>query len=299
MSNNNHVVNISGEHHFPRGFTISDNRIEDDLQKFLTPAEYVIWRQYLRFWGSNKRKAYPSLSYLKESTGLSEKTIRKCNKELKEKKFLTYVSGKSGKSNLYTYKPIEEIMKHYYGTTVVGREEKSERTPIYEAKDIITIGDFLQSLNDQQAICVSVFLNHYLEKYKEILGYEYNLDKNDEKSIKKQITDLCSNIDRYVKLIDAFFTSKNSYIQKSDRSIYFFFTPKIKKILISEQSQTDQGRWDAQAEEIWNKIKEDVSNRPNRSGIKDWLTSKIHFSGANKTRDEYVINCLIKKTEEY
>jgi len=302
MSSKNHVVNISGEHHFPRGFTISDNRIEDDLQKYLTPAEYVIWRQYLRFWGSNKKKAYPSLAYLKEKTGLSEKTIRKCNKGLSKKKFLTYATGKSGKSNIYHYEPIDDIMKRYYGGIGVNPEEKVERQPIdEEKKDTVNVGDFLKSLYDNEAAYVGAFLNHYMERYKELFGFEYILDKIDVKSVWSQIKVLVNNIDAQVKLIDAFFDSKNSYIQKSDRSIYFFFTPKVKKILISEHGQTNQGRWDAQAQKLWLELKYrfDVVERPKPSEIEKWVRQNIRLSGANKNRDEHVIAYLIKKVGEY
>src|SRR5208337_2439544 len=104
------VFSTNDDVRFPRGFSVTDNRIQDELQRYLSPSAYCIWSQYLRFWGSDKKKAYPSLSYLSNVTGLAERTIRKCNVELVNKKFLKKKSGSSNSSNVYYYVPIEEIL---------------------------------------------------------------------------------------------------------------------------------------------------------------------------------------------
>src|SRR6056297_2633843 len=119
------VINVNEQCSFPNGYTITDNRIEDFLQKLLSPSAYVVWRQYLRFWGGDKSSAYPSLAYLSERTGMSEKTIRRCNKELVEKGFMTYIPGNSKRANQYYYISIENLMSKFYGGQIM--EEKPTR----------------------------------------------------------------------------------------------------------------------------------------------------------------------------
>jgi len=296
-----HVINIEGEYNFPRGFTISDNRIEDMLQRHLTSAEYVVWRQYLRFWGSNKKKAYPSLAYLSRVTGLSEKTIRKCNKELRKKKFLTYISGRPGRSNLYTYKSIEKIIKYYYGSEDAKNVEVEEEVvPIREDNLSTTkLEEIFNQLTDKESINVLLFISHFRDKYTEHYGYTYELDKKDAKVLVDKAIDLF-NVEKYLNLVDIFFKTKNAYIEKSDRSIYFFFRPTVLKTLIAEYNDTDKGRWEAQAEKIWSKLLLILSeDRPGYFDIKEWVLNRTKLSGANRKRDEHVVMILVKRVREY
>lgn len=301
MPQKSHVVNVDGEYNFPRGFTISDNRIEDMLQRHLAPGEYVVWRQYLRFWGSNKKKAYPSLAYLSNVTGMSEKTIRKCNKELRRKKFLTYISGGPGRSNLYTYRPIEKIIKYYYGSEdakdVVVEED---HVPIREVeRDDQKVRSIFDKLTDKESVFVASFLSSFKEGYDSRYGYVYEPDEKDAKVLVEKANDL-TDIEKYINLIKTFFTTKNSYIDKSDRSIYFFFRPTVIKALVSEYSDTDKGRWEAQAGRIWSEIEEKlVDNRPEYSEIESWIRENTHLGNANKRRDEHVVTILVKRVREY
>lgn len=299
MSKRPPVVNVDGEYNFPRGFTISDNRIEDMLQRHLSPTEYVVWRQYLRFWGSNKKKAYPSLSYLSTVTGLSEKTIRKSNKELSRKKFLTYVSGCPGRSNLYTYQPIEKIIKYYYGSEdakdVIVQDEP---TPIREVDPGTTkVESIFDKLSNKDSIFVNAFIERFREDYKSRYGYDYELDDKDAKELVDRAAEL-TNVDLYINLIDTFFKTRNSYIEKSDRSIYFFFRPTVMKAVISEYNDSDVGRWDAQAARLWEKLEKELKNQTPKD-IEEWVVENTHLGGANKKRDNHVIAILVKRVREY
>jgi hypothetical protein len=301
MAKQSHVINIDGEYSFPRGFTISDNRVEDMLQRYLAPSEYAVWRQYLRFWGSNKKKAYPSLAYLSNVTGLSEKTIRKCNKELRKKKFLTYISGGPGRSNLYTYKSIEKIIKYYYGNeNAKNIKLEEEVVPIREDNlDIKKIDETFKKLTDVESINVMMFISNFRDGYTERYGYPYELDEKDAKILVDKARDLF-DADKYINLINAFFKTKNAYIEKSDRSIYFFFRPTVIKALISEYNESDKGRWEAQAEKLWNEIKPKLANdKPEYSKVEDWVRKNTRLGSANKRRDEHVVTILIKRVKEY
>lgn len=297
MSKQSHVINIDGEYNFPRGFTISDNRVEDMLQRYLTSSEYAIWRQYLRFWGSNKKKAYPSLAYLSNVTGLSEKTIRKCNKELRKKKFLTYISGGPGRSNLYTYRSIEKIIKYYYGNENAKNIKLEEVAPIRE-DSFKKVNEIFEQLTDIESINVMMFISCFRDGYTERYGYPYELDEKDAKVLIDKAKDLSDK--KYLNLINPFFNTKNAYIEKSDRSVYFFFRPTILKTIISEYNESDKGRWEAQAEKLWNEIKLKLTdNKPEYSKIENWVRKNTRLGNANKKRDEHVIAILIRRTREY
>jgi len=282
MTKQSHVINIDGEYSFPRGFTISDNRVEDMLQRYLAPSEYAVWRQYLRFWGSNKKKAYPSLAYLSNVTGLSEKTIRKCNKELRKKKFLTYISGGPGRSNLYTYKSIEKIIKYYYGSEDAKKLELEEVAPIREdSLNTKKVNEILGQLTDIESINVTMFVSCFKDRYTERYGYPYELDEKDAKVLINKSRDLF-DADKYINLIDTLFKTKNAYIEKSDRSIYFFFRPTVIKALISEYNESDKGRWEAQAEKLWNEIKPKLANdKPEHSKVENWVKRVRKYLGSN------------------
>lgn len=288
MANKSHVASVDGEYYFPRGFTISDNRINDNLQRFLTPSEYSVWSQYLRFWGSNKKKAYPSLSYLSKVIGLSEKTIRKCNKELVKKKFLTYIQGGPGRSNLYIYKSIDSILTHY---KIKARPKVAEeREPIAEGSSIDKVERTLNKLNDERKKASDSFIETFKERYFNKFSCEYILEERDAIAIYKSILN-----DNYDKLIDTFFNSKNKYIKKSDRSIYLFFRPTIIKSVIAEYGETDRGRWDAQVNNIIANLKT-KKLLPNMSdNIESWLSENVKLSGANSERDAYVKAALVEK----
>ena len=304
MPKQSHVINVDGEYNFPRGFTISDNRIEDMLQRHLSPGEYVVWRQYLRFWGSNKKKAYPSLAYLSNVTGMSEKTIRKCNKELSRKKFLTYISGGPGRSNLYTYKPIQKIIKYYYGSEDAKNVVVEEHTvAIREVEpDSKKVNEVFDKLTDKESVFVNAFRCEFVKGYEERYSYAYELDEKDAKTLVGKANELI-DIEKYTNLIKTFFTTKNSYIDKSDRSIYFFFRPTVIKSMVSEYNSTDKGRWEAQAEKMWNDIRwtlqDDALGKPEYKDIEKWIRERIKLGGANKKRDEHVVAILVKRVREY
>jgi hypothetical protein len=145
-----------------------------------------------------------------------------------------------------------------------------------------------------------MFLGVFKNEYKNYFGIEYNEDENDVKSIISNIKDIWENDKRYLKLVEIYFKPDN-YLDTSDRSIYFFFRPKTLKMLASKYLQTDMGRWDAQAEEIWDKQLKPIANNkslddrikyPNEA---DWIKAKIKFGSANKNRDIYVLSYLVDK----
>lgn len=287
-ANTNGVIVSNEAVDFPRGFTITDNRIEDNLQRFLTPSEYAVWRQYLRFWGSNKKKAYPSLAYLSKVIGISEKTIRKCNKELVRKKFLTYIQGGPGRSNLYIYKSIDSILA-YYKVKLEPKADK-EREPIVEGGSLDKVDKALNKLEDNRKSASDSFIKTFKEEYFNKFGCEYILEERDAIAIYKSILS-----DNYDKLIETFFDSKNKYIKKSDRSIYLFFRPTIIKSVIAEYSETDRGRWDAQVNNIIANLKTKKLLPNKTTDIEPWLNENVKLSGANSERDAYVKAALVEK----
>lgn len=264
------VYNIDEPVNFPRGFTISDNRIEDDLQKILSPKAYCVWRQYLRFWGSDKKDAYPSLLYLANATGLSKKSIREANKELVRKDFIRYTRGNSTRSNTYHYIDINIIHSKYYSH----RKYEKENDELTENETLILI-DFKL-------------------KYNEHFGEQYLATKRDYKCI-KEFT-LKYDLDTIFEIIKIFFKTKNTYITNSDYSLYFFMKEHTQKILRSEFIQSDIGRWRAQAERIF---KEHIYNKIEsiKDDTSEWLEKNINLSGANKERDEYIFSFLKSKIE--
>ena len=255
------VVNQSCE--FPCGYTISDNRIEDYLQKLLTPAAYVVWRQYLRFWGNGKNAAYPSLSYISDKTGLSEKTIRRANKELVEKGFLNYNRGFSGEPNRYYYVPIEKIMSRYYNhKSVLKREPK-----------------------------VNKFIEIFSEKYKEKFSTNYIVEKKDVNAITKNIKEVVDNFQMNIELLGVYFKSKNKFISNSDYSIYLFFVDSVRKSLINELQQTDRGRWIKQAESILSSLE------LSKIKTKEDLIKSLKLSGGSSIRDKFVLEYIYNKLD--
>jgi hypothetical protein len=280
---------------------MSDNRIEDCLQRFISPSAYCIWRQYLRFWGGDKKKAYPSLAYLSRVTGLSERTIRKVNKELVKKGFMRMISGHSNKSNTYLHIEINKILKLYEKKTELIEIKEEADPPVSEIENESFIAQkFIDKLGDREATFVSMFLGIFKNEYKEYFGIEYNEDAGDVKAIIDNVKDICENDKRYIKLIEIYFKQDN-YLDTSDRSIYFFFRPKTLKMLASKYLQTDMGRWDSQAEDIWTKqLKSIANNKSIEDKIKypneaDWIKSRVKFGGANKNRDTYVLSYLVDK----
>lgn len=288
-----HVVSVEGDIRFPRGFTISDNRIEDELQKFLSPSAYCIWRQYLRFWGSNKKRAYPSLSYLSEATGLAERTIRKCNKELIKKKFLKKKSGDSTKSNSYFYVPIEDIIRQCKVENIIVEEEHTEliREQPYNFDKVIHIIDKSECSSEIRSFIYN-FCGSYVIKF----GFDYTLEEDDAQALIKNVN-LVKEQPRIFYLIKLFFKTKNEYIDESDRSIYLFFRPKVLKALISEYANSDEGRWEAQAEKMWKEVGSDLIGKTAEE-IETLVKAEIHFGSANKIRDEFVIKYLIDKAQK-
>jgi DNA-binding transcriptional regulator YhcF (GntR family) len=303
MSNDIVVVNKSVV--WPNGFCMSDNRIEDCLQRFISPTAYCIWRQYLRFWGGNKNKAYPSLAYLSKVTGISERTIRKVNRELVEKGYLKKTSGHSNKSNTYYYVEVSKILKRYESKLEKQEAEIDANPPISEIEiDSSKVQKLIDGVSDKEAVFVNIFLGQFKARYKDKFGIEYNEDENDVKSIISNFKGLMDNVERFINLIEIFF-KPDEYLDTSDRSIYFFFRPKTIKALASKYLQTDVGRWDAQADKIWEeKLKpiatketqiDAISRRRLYSNDRDWIKAHVKFGSANTARDVYVMSSLLKK----
>ena len=288
MARNKHVINVEESVHFPKGFTISDNRIEDCLQKFLTPSEYCIWRQYLRYWGSNKKVAYPSLSRLSEATGMSEKTIRKSNKSLVIKGFIKYRRGCSNRSNRYYYVSIERLINKYCkDEDIKVYEYDSRKDPIldYAEDEDRAFEKQYNKLTELEKYFYTFWKESYLFK----MGINYFPSKKDMEAIKSLKVDNEIEIDR---LINIFFNSKNKYIQKSDMSIYFFSRPKTMQIIISEFNDTDRGRWLAQANKYYDKVKH-LKDGPNiDKEIDNILGTKL---GSNSTRKSFIKSIIIDK----
>jgi len=299
MSNDIVVVNKAVS--WPNGFCISDNRIEDCLQRFISPSAYCVYRQYLRFWGGDKKKAYPSLAYLSKVTGMSERTIRKVNKELVKKGFMKMTSGHSNKANTYLHIEISKILKLYEKKTESIDNEEELNPPISEVEvDSTKAQKLIDNLVDRDGVWTTLFLEKFKAKYKESFGIEYHEDENDVKAIVANIKDIWENDKRYFNLIEVYFKPDN-YFDTSDRSIYFFFRPKTLNNLASKYLQTDIGRWDAQAEDVWNKqLKAIVNNKSIEDKIQypnegDWIKARVKFGSGNKARDAYVLSYLLEK----
>lgn len=298
------VVNVSESCHFPFGYTMTDNRIEDYLQRLLSPGAYVVWRQYLRFWGGNKESAaYPSLSYLSERTGMSEKTIRKCNRELVEKNFMLYISGNSKKSNQYYHIPIEKIMTiHYgneYGPEGTLDKENNPVPPVKQKDQRIErkIKGVLDSLDDENRSTAEDFLNIFKTKYKSKMGAPYVTEYTDVSTLVSNLENIKQNYKLYTGLIERYFDSKNKYIEISDYSIHFMFVPKVIKALISEYYQTNYGRWLSQANKIAEKLERELQEKriEDKDEIVKYIEDNVNFSGANQERDKFVYERIIEK----
>lgn len=282
------VFSTSESVNWPRGFTVLDNRIQDELQRYLSASAFCIWSQYLRFWGGDKKKAYPSLSYLSNATGLSERTIRKCNRELVDKKFLKKKSGSSNSSNIYFYVSIEKILKYYAD----GTEPEAEKESVSEKP--IDIPSLTSDMKDD--VAAALFINTFINWH----NGEYVMSEKDKDALIESSGELNS------ALLDVFFKTKNNYIANSDHSIYFFFRPKTLQILKSEYLRSDTGRWSAQADRAWATLLPILGN-PQTPEIEDeviadldgFIKTYVKFSHGNSNRDVFVLNFLKQKIEAY
>lgn len=278
----------------PIGFTVTDNRIEDYLQRHLSSSAYCVWRQYLRYWGRDRKVAYPSLSTISLQTGLSEKTIRTANKELVEKGFLKYKSGCSNRSNQYKFIDIESLMIKYYGYSIPKEVEDEDVPPItQEDRDDADFKNRYSKFTREQ----KDFYTLFTQKYHEKMLIEYVPSKNDMRAISK----IENNFNQ--EMLTTFFYCRNKYIEASDYTIYFFLRPKTQQIIISEFNQTDIGRWVAQAEKYWTELKEehideinDIKNDSN-DFIYCWIGGALdkRLSGSNTDRDAFIANYLVNK----
>ena len=274
------VFSTNDDVRFPRGFSVTDNRIQDELQRYLSPSAYCIWSQYLRFWGSDKKKAYPSLSYLSNVTGLAERTIRKCNVELVNKKFLKKKSGSSNSSNVYYYVPIEEILNFYAD----GTEPKAEKESVSEKP--IDVSILTCDMNDK--VAAALFINSFISWH----NGEYVLSEKDTEALKENDQNLNPI------LLDTFFRAKNAYVANSDHSVYFFFRPKTQQILKAEYLKSDAGRWTAQAEKYWANIRHLVTSEV-LNDLNTFIQTNVKFNRGNSTRDAFVYKYLEQKIEAF
>lgn len=299
MKKSKPVFNINEPAHWPNGFTISDNRIEDFLQRFISPSAYVAYRHYLRFWGSNRQNAYPSLATLKERTGMSEKTIRKANKELVKKGFIKYIRGGPNRSNLYKFEFIECILKRYQ----IEIEALEADFVDISAEDInsFKIEKEIEKIKEKNIV------QEFLEVFKSIFmaqkSFIYPVEASDIKAIARNINNVAQNIDDYKMLVEIFFKSRNPYIQKSDYSIFFFFTAKVQKILFAEFGETPEARWKTQSEKAWQNLRlvldDQLEDLRTDLEIIAWIQKYTHFSRANQERDNFVIQYLLDKVKHY
>jgi hypothetical protein len=289
---NRNVISVNEKINWPRGFTLIDNRIQDELQRHLSPSAFCVWFQYLRFWGSDKKKAYPSLSYLSRVTGLAERTLRKCNNELVNKKFLKKKSGSSNSSNVYYYVPIEKILKYYEDGT---EPEATEKSVSEKVTNIIDVPTLINDIPESNKLSATMFIQDFIKGHG-----EYVPDDRDIEALKENISIISSS------LLEVFFKTKNQYIANSDRSMYFYFRPKTQQVLKAEFLKTDIGRWTAQAEKQWDNIKHLVEsevqfskgwtqvNDEDRS-IKTFIETHVKFNRGNSTRDKFVHDYLVRK----
>jgi hypothetical protein len=304
--NNTGVINIDEGVNFPNGFCISDNRIEDYLQRLISAQSYVVWRQFLRFWGKNKTTAYPSLKTLSERTGLSEKTIRECVEELVDKCFITKDGGNSISSNRYNYIPIENILLNYYGTTDPRKKEKNRIED--RRKKTTNVKKPLEKLNEKNRTFVEFLLFQFMEHYESKMGQNYDPDKKDIESLLNNVVKIRNQFDFLVELVGIFFKTRNKYIQESSYNLYFFLRPKTQNLLVAEYNQTDKGRWDSQARKIFEKIKPEIKKLNKEEGwpfilsdlnsIENWIRENVKFSGGNSDRDNHVFNYLVRAIKE-
>lgn len=300
------VVNVNEACSFPNGYTMSDNRIEDHLQKLLSPSSYVIWRQYLRYWGGDKSTAYPSLSLLSEKTGLSEKTIRKCNKELREKGFMHYTQGNSNRSNQYHYVSIESLMVKFYGSELgpakTGQASKpaGENVPPIKEQDNKIKNKITKLINDlsgENRVTAESFISMFKTYYKDKFGIAYGLEVSDIRSLAYNIEEVKDKFQLYAGITDRYFRTQNKYIEDSDYSMHFLFVDKVKKALISEYSQTDEGRWITQADKFIDVILKAASGKTfsDTKEAKQFIRNEIKLSGASKKRDEFIVDYLVSE----
>lgn len=297
------VINVNEQCSFPNGYTITDNRIEDFLQKLLSPSAYVIWRQYLRFWGGDKSSAYPSLAYLSEKTGLSEKTIRRCNKELVRQGYMTYTPGNSKRANQYYYIPIDDLMLKFYGE--VSLETKDKRpSPGIKEKDSKTedkIRKRLEGLDDDSKATALEFIRVFKETYREKMGIEYGLEYSDVGTMIENIEDVKNNFRLYIGLVHRMFKTDNKFIVNSDYSMHFLFVPKVKKAMVSEYFQTNYGRWLAQVDRKIEKLKDGFNELIENGMLKTeedverFVEKNVSFGGANPDRDKFVYDNIVSK----
>lgn len=292
------VANVESEYYFPRGFTITDNRIEDYLQRHITPSAYVVWRQYLRYWGSDKKTAYPSLALLSERTGLSEKTIRKANHELVKKGYLRYSSGNSKRANSYYHIPIEDIIAKYEkleASTNAGQEDSEgadENVPPireYNKQQKDKASKELNKLDSSDRAIAEAFIDAFRDAYYQTYNIRYPLEARDVREVALNIEDLKSNFQTYKSLLTQFMKSRSQYIAESDHSLFLFFRPKIIKTLMSEFSQTDIGRWIHQSQKIVEELKQEIEEEQPED-LKKYLEERVktYLTGASKQRDQFV-----------
>ena len=304
------VVNVNEACSFPNGYTMSDNRIEDHLQKLLSPSAYVIWRQYLRYWGGDKSTAYPSLSLLSEKTGLSEKTIRKCNKELRDKGFMHYTQGNANRSNQYHYVSIESLMVKFYGNELgpakVGHQSpqksgtEGENIPPIKEQDNKTknkITKLIGELSGDKRVTAESFINLFKTHYRDKFGMAYGLEVSDVRSLVYNVEEVKEKFQLYAGITEQYFKTQNKYVQDSDYSMHFLFVNKVKKALIAEYSQTDEGRWILQAEKLIDTILEAAASKTftDTKEAKQFIRDKVKLSGANKKRDEFIVDYLVSE----
>jgi hypothetical protein len=298
----NDYLTINKEIQFPNGFTISDNRLEIYLSRFLSPAAYKVLRQYIRFWGSEKKICYPSLVYLNEVTGLSEKTIRKANQELLKKKFLKGIERGSDykkKANIYFCNSIDTLMRVYYPDGVPKKydlnSEDSEISSMIEEKlSVEKVYDYESDEYKKLSNFHKEIANKFIELYKvKNGGYSYVLDDNDLKAL-KLLKENNEEIFTMNDLLNVFFKTKNDKIRSSSYNLYFFLTQSVQRILINEYTSSNIGMWNSSVKKEFEKIKTLLKDIKDDSSIYKLIDSKVRFPGGSDDRDKYVRNKLFE-----
>lgn len=102
------------------GFTISNNKLRDDISTTLSPVAALLYTTILSHRNTVKQRCFPTINTLHKETGISERKITDLIGELCENGYLIVESGGSRYANEY-YFPYEyffdiddhDLMKRY------------------------------------------------------------------------------------------------------------------------------------------------------------------------------------------
>jgi hypothetical protein len=113
------------------------------------------------------------------------------------------------------------------------------------------------------------FVSEFVQRYRGALGADYHFAAKDRKklnSLEALLSD--SEIADAAKLIPLYFSSSDSLVTSSDYSIYYFFTETVQNYLAARYHSSNEGRWTAQAERIFQQLCIDRGKEATCSGNK-------------------------------